>query len=63
MRLGKRRITREERGRLHVRHLPHNEAVNVVVPVHVAKLEVPGDAREISCMRKRNTASKKSRVK
>lgn len=23
------------------RHSPHNEAVNVVIPIHVAKLEVP----------------------
>lgn len=35
-----------------LRHSPHNEAVNVVVPVHVAELEVSGDARQIRGMRK-----------
>lgn len=49
---------RRERGRLDVRHSPHNEAVNVVIPIHVAKLEVSGDARQISGMRKQNSASK-----
>lgn len=49
---------RRERGRLDVRHSPHNEAVNVVIPIHVAKLEVSGDARQISGMRKQNCTSK-----
>lgn len=35
-----------------MRHSPHNEAVNVVVPIYVAKLEVPGDERKISGLRK-----------
>ncbi len=41
-----------------MRHSPHNEAVNVVIPIHVAKLEVSGEARQISGMRKQNSASK-----
>lgn len=47
----KRRTTLEVRKK-HVRHSPHNEAVNVVIPVHVAKLEVSGDAKKIRSMRK-----------
>lgn len=45
-------MTREERGRLDVRHSPHNEAVNVVIPIHVPKLEVSVDERQISGMTK-----------
>lgn len=54
----KRRMTLEEgerereRGMLDQRHSPHNEAVNVVIPIHVAELEVPEEAKQISGMRK-----------
>jgi len=41
-----------------MRHSPHNEAVNVVVPVHVAKLEVSADATNISGIRERHGATK-----
>lgn len=51
-------MTREERGRLDVRHSPHNEAVNVVIPIHVPKLEVSVDERQISGMTKWYSASK-----
>lgn len=40
-----------------MRHSPHNEAVNVVVPIHVAKLEVSGETTQISGMRGQNSAS------
>lgn len=43
-----------------VRHSPHNEAVNVVVPVHVAKLEVSGEARQISGVRKAKQCVRKT---
>lgn len=52
MKCRKRRMTLGVKKKVHARHSPHNEAVNVVIPIHVAKLEVSGDAKKIRSMRK-----------